>query len=281
MRNISSLMLTKSLFLLLLIMIRKNKICPKCEKSISVSNFNRHFDVCQNTKHKIFSIPNETFYDGKWHCQECLFIGKTKQSLSSHYYLNHTATGQMHRPLNKIPPWNKGLTKEDHPSIIKYAKTQSDKCSKGEMTPYLKYYQNLQPIDKKEEKLKWKRRKQIKELDQQGNTIYLDSNYERTTLKSLNSNNIRWIRPVSSFPYIDNKGVNRSYTPDFYLVDYNVYLDPKNDLLIKRSGNLFNWVIEQNKINLIILRKNELSWRVIQNKISLLPLLGSNQGHSD
>lgn len=28
------------------------------------------------------------------------------------------------------------------------------------------------------------------------------------------------------------KGIKHTYTPDFYLPEYNVYLDPKNDYLI-------------------------------------------------
>jgi len=43
---------------------------------------------------------------------------------------------------------------------------------------------------------------------------------------------ILWVRP-KSLPYeIDGK--KRKYFPDFLLVDYGIYLDPKNDFLIKK-----------------------------------------------
>jgi hypothetical protein len=48
---------------------------------------------------------------------------------------------------------------------------------------------------------------------------------------SLDENNIKW-DTCSRFNYIDRFGKSRTYTPDFYLIDYDVYLDPKNDFLI-------------------------------------------------
>lgn len=249
-------------------MIRARKKCEICFKEVSLSNYNKHMNSCGNQKQPLFSISSELFYNDKWHCPDCDFIGNSSQSIISHYFRKHTKKGNNHHPLgDNHKAWNRGLTKEDHKSIAQYAETQRRLCSEGKITPYLKYYQNLQPSDKKEEKLQWKRRRQIQATDQQGNTIYLDSNYERIVLNELNKNNVRWFRPSKSFPYIDAEKINRSYTPDFYLPDYDVYLDPKNDLLISRSGDLFERVREQNNIRLIILRKTELSWAIIRSKI--------------
>ena len=57
-----------------------------------------------------------------------------------------------------------------------------------------------------------------------------------------------------------------TYTPDLYLPDYNVYLDPKNDFLIENINptlgysdkDKINWVMEQNGVRVIILNKNQL-----------------------
>ena len=61
-------------------------------------------------------------------------------------------------------------------------------------------------------------------------------------------------------------GESHLYFPDFYLPEYNVYLDPKNDYLIKtgqaRLGisdkDKIELVSKQNSVNIIILDKNHL-----------------------
>ncbi len=54
--------------------------------------------------------------------------------------------------------------------------------------------------------------------------------------------------------------------PDFYLQDYNVYLDPKNNYLQKKDKRKIELVIQQNNVRLIVLNKSALDW----NSISLL-----------
>lgn len=41
--------------------------------------------------------------------------------------------------------------------------------------------------------------------------------------------------------YTDNEGNLRYYYPDFYLEDYNVYLDPKNDYLLNNPHSGHNY----------------------------------------
>jgi len=59
------------------------------------------------------------------------------------------------------------------------------------------------------------------------NGVMLDSSWELALAKSLDKNNIRWIRP-EPVKWIDASGIQHNYFPDFYLVDYDIYLDPKN-----------------------------------------------------
>lgn len=57
--------------------------------------------------------------------------------------------------------------------------------------------------------------------------VLLDSSWEVKTAELLASKDIKWIRP----PFIkwqDKQGKTRRYFPDFYLPDYDIYLDPKN-----------------------------------------------------
>ena len=96
--------------------------------------------------------------------------------------------------------------------------------------------------------------------------ICLDSSYEVKIAKDLDKNNILWTRPAH-FLWRDGTGEQHRYYPDFYLPKFNVYLDPKNDYLIKKDKNKIKRVAEQNNIKLYVLNKNELKWISIKNKI--------------
>lgn len=60
-----------------------------------------------------------------------------------------------------------------------------------------------------------------------GKTVTLDSSWELVVAKLLDSKNIKWVRP-KSLKWFDKNNISRQYYPDFYLVDYDLYLDPKN-----------------------------------------------------
>ena len=106
------------------------------------------------------------------------------------------------------------------------------------------------------------------------NGINLDSSYELIVAKSLDENNIAWIRP-KPLKYVDAYNKEHNYIPDFYLPEYNVYLDPKNDFLINNvNPNLgfsdvdkIKWVMQQNNAKVIILNKEQLTWSVIKTLI--------------
>jgi len=57
--------------------------------------------------------------------------------------------------------------------------------------------------------------------------ITLDSSWELELAKRLDDLNIKWNRP-DPLKWKDSNGLEHNYFPDFYLIDYNLYLDPKN-----------------------------------------------------
>lgn len=59
-------------------------------------------------------------------------------------------------------------------------------------------------------------------IDSYGNKFYFDSKWEIKLADDLNLHNIKWMRPKR---FILSNG--RSYTPDFYLPEHNIYVDPK------------------------------------------------------
>jgi hypothetical protein len=57
--------------------------------------------------------------------------------------------------------------------------------------------------------------------------VLLDSTWELELAKRLDYLEIKWERP-NPLKYKDNEGIEHNYFPDFYLIDYDLYLDPKN-----------------------------------------------------
>lgn len=96
---------------------------------------------------------------------------------------------------------------------------------------------------------------------------YLDSYWELKVANSLDKHNIKWSRPNK---FILSDG--RSYTPDFYLVDYNIYLDPKAlRPNYYRSSKLKVQQFEQefNTKCMIITKEQYLHWFHIQTMLLL------------
>ena len=93
--------------------------------------------------------------------------------------------------------------------------------------------------------------------------VFLESSYEFDVAKELDENGIKWIRPskkdafVYQYPEEDKE---RRYFPDFYLPDYDVYLDPKNNYRIKQDMRKIRIVAQTHKVRVIVLEKERLSW---------------------
>lgn len=62
--------------------------------------------------------------------------------------------------------------------------------------------------------------------------VLLDSSWEEVLAKRLDELDIKWVRPKDPIPY-ELDGKIHNYFPDFYLTDYDIFLDPKNPFAIK------------------------------------------------
>jgi hypothetical protein len=165
-------------------------------------------------------------------------------------------------------PWNKGLTKEIDPRLHQQAQSLS-KAIKGK--PGRAHTEST--------KAKLSNIAKVREfggfnMRNKGffyNGIKLDSSYEVAVAKSLDLNAINWVR-CKRFAYKTPEGVLHYYTPDFYLPDYDVYLDPKNDFLINninpklgyKDVDKITWVMQQNNIRILILNSTQLDWLTIK-----------------
>ena len=91
--------------------------------------------------------------------------------------------------------------------------------------------------------------RQYTKLD--GSIVQLDSSWEEMLAKRLDALLINWERPVP-MKWVDKNGISRNYFPDFYLPDYNLYLDPKNPAAYKQQIEKVTW-LKENVPNLIFL----------------------------
>lgn len=79
----------------------------------------------------------------------------------------------------------------------------------------------------------------------------------------MNELKIYWNRP-SYFWYTDSDNKKRRYYPDFYLPDYNLYLDPKNNYLIKTDTDKINRATSQNNIIVVVISEKFITKSAIQ-----------------
>lgn len=97
--------------------------------------------------------------------------------------------------------------------------------------------------------------------------VYLESGWEVRVAEELDANNIKWHRPKCLYYMVDN--TKKKYFPDFFLDDYNVYLDPKNEYLRNKDKKKIDSVIEANDIRVLILDETKLTWKSILELITI------------
>lgn len=198
-------------------------------------------------------------------CKYCNRECKNKNSLAQHEVRCKLNPNKLFIDGSKYshPAWNKGLTKENDDRILNYSKTCSEHTKGKPGHPH--------SLETKERLSKVAKKRHLGGFNMRNAGIYyngikLDSSYEVMLAESLDQHNIRWKR-CGRFEYHLN-GETHYYTPDFYLPDYNVYLDPKNDFLINnvnpRLGfsdkDKINQVMLEHNIKIIILNKDQLTW---------------------
>ena len=207
----------------------------------------------------------------------CKFCGKSCKNENSHRnherlcpknpdrkYVSHTIGHKA---------WNKGLTKDTDERIRKSAESFSKRYKGTELGKLRlghpcseEHKAKMRDIAFRRHLGGWHTSRSI-----EYNGIKLDSEYELMVAKELDSNGIKWERP-SYFLWTDNSGIEHRYYPDFYLKEYEVYLDPKNDYLINNKSARFgitdrekiSIVEKQNGIRILILDKDHLLWENIQ-----------------
>lgn len=223
-----------------------------------------------------------------WVCPFCQNIFRTRKLLNEHKKecdLNNNKIGQKYiidengkRKLAEgYHAWNKGLTKETDERIKKYAKTFSERYNGTEEGKRIFSHPQTEEHKLKMQKLAFERHwggwHTAKTYDYNG--IKLDSTYEVKFAEDLDNNNIKWSRP-KPLSWIDANGKEHLYYPDFYIEEFNIYVDTKNDYLINHINPKFGItdlekidnVMKQNPgVKILILDKTQLNFNSLLEKL--------------
>jgi len=164
------------------------------------------------------------------------------------------------------PAWNKGLSAKTDERVAKNAESlrhttkQMGRCTDPVMETARRA--KLSAAAKSQGFGGYRERagrsKKFNVCDSFGNQVCLQSSYELRCSKILNELGIRWIRPGHL------KYDGKKYFPDFLLVDYNIYLDPKNSYKARLDKEKIEHVSQQNHVRVVVLEEQQLTKEFIQ-----------------
>lgn len=252
--------------------------CTVCAKIFTkCSSYLNHERYCKMKASKplvqkfvsTYNVGKEVF------CEYCGKQCKNENSLVQHELRCKENPNRISSIIEKFNnkghnPWNLGLTKDDL-RVAKQASAASETLRGRPNHPQSIETRNILSLKAKERGFGgFNMRKAAIEYG----GIKLDSSYELIVAESLDKNNIKWQR-CDRFRYTHNDGSVHYYTPDFYLPEYDIYLDPKNDYLIE-TVNQFTGMTDvekiqrasaENNIRVLILDKECLTWDKIKELI--------------
>lgn len=170
------------------------------------------------------------------YCQYC-----GKECTNKNFLLNHErlCPSNSNRQISPIEIYNKKKHNKLFSGTNQYIKAKQLGLPKPEISEETKEkFRNVWFGKKLPDEMKEKIRNSVKsniENDTWHNSfgvkcyyknICFDSSWEVEFAKFLDNKNINWIRPKNSFKYIFENS-KHSYYPDFYLSDYNLYIEIK------------------------------------------------------
>ena len=219
----------------------KKTLCVKCSREISNSNYKKHYNTCDGTYFTGPHKPNKKSFEE---------IEKRKREHIEDLRLKNIGR----------PAWNKGLTKDSDIRVKKYSEANTGNSKIGRCLDPQKELERRQKLSNSAKKQGFGgynanagHSKKFKVIDSYGNLVTLQSTYELECSKILNDLNILWTRP-KSLTYD-----NRKYYPDFYLPEYDVYLDPKNSYKAEKDFDKIRKVVEQNSVKVFVLLQEQLT----------------------
>ncbi len=255
--------------------------CPFCDEKRKSTGLHRHIKTHGKDKwdEYINSKPkekNERIENG-FKCVECDFTGKTKQSISSHWWRNHTIEGKNHTSIKLNTSykegrcaWNKGLTKETDERVKKSSESVSStlrqQIKDGTYIPRKMGEKARKKLS--EEQSLHNRGGRSKWYDVSGQKV--QGTWERNVALKFEELGIEWLKLKTNRDILQYMmdGKIRSYTPDFYLPSYDLYIEIKGhwwgrdkekmDIVLKTYPDKKILIIDKEKYEKLL--QGELVW---------------------
>jgi len=211
--------------------------CPECDSLISEAQFEKHKNskACQNGgKFETLreggwrNYNDGSFYvkeewkigDDQYKCPECSDVF-SKRGICTHIWRKHTEEGQNfigHEWAKERGPWNKGLTKKDHPSLKKAAQKLSKRYTENpESHPF---YGGSHTEEFKEKMSKHMSKFYEENPEKHPNRVLAGNRSEMTYPEKLVANELE----EKDINFEHNKRVLKYY-PDFLLKDYGLIIE--------------------------------------------------------
>ena len=159
------------------------------------------------------------------------------------------------------PSWNKGLTKDSDTRLKQHADKVS-KTTKGRKSPLSEdsrksISEKMSVIMKERYASGWEstagRCKKYTYNSPIAGTISVDGSWELEFCKFMDTKGLMWNRNKQRFPYTRPNGKQSTYQPDFYIKEWNAYVEVKG---YETDLDKAKW--SQFPHKLIILRRNEI-----------------------
>jgi len=182
--------------------------------------------------------------------------------------------GKVRSLKTNLTAWNKGLTKETDERVKQQGRSHSKAMKDGTVIPS---FLNKQHSDETKQLLKERalandyqrvNKNTQPYITVTGETVMLDSKWERIVAENLDNENIKWIRP-KPLKWYDSEGWVHNYFSDFYIPEWDVYLDPKNDWVEIDQQEKLEY-LRLNYDNIYILKKHQLDIESIKSLIGVL-----------
>jgi hypothetical protein len=238
---------------------RKHK-CDKCGNSFSNrgGNFNKHYNSCDGV-YRRFVKSSEC----KW-CQMTFEgLGTAERANHSRWceknpkhdeYIAKAAKLHASRTEESFKKQSISLKlahkdgKYDYESLSKKSNETRIKNGTTKLSP--EAVENI-----RQGALKSNHRRLVRSIREytkkDGTVVLLDSSWEEELARRLDHLGILWERPKEPVIY-QLDGVSKRYFPDFYLPEYDLYLDPKNPAAYKAQSRKIEVLLDMMK-NLVII----------------------------
>lgn len=231
--------------------------CSKCGRLCNTSQIKRHESSCKGKQEHISIIE----LDGKKYCPLCRG-DITNQDVPNHirWCKENPKAAEYHQAAAERFLKRDPLDYIDIGEKIKKAHLEGkydEAKAKQRKNPY---WQGKQRSPETKEKLSntcrnLKYRRLVKSCRlytcKNGQQVLLDSSWEEAVARRLDYLDITWIRPGPIEYLLEGKYHN--YFPDFYLKEFDLYLDPKNPEAIRAQKKKLD-VITKLLPNLIIIK---------------------------